>query len=81
MNNDSTRKQRVQKTLGLHYSLFYVIARCIDSLFQRKILKNRSSAAPVEKVGLDARLHQMRVPQKQRDEAGKMMSVTGKSIR
>jgi len=52
MNNDSTRKQRVQKTLGLHYSLFYVIARCIDSLFQRKILKNRSSAAPVEKVGL-----------------------------
>jgi hypothetical protein len=30
---------------------------------------------------LDARLHQMRVPQKQRDEAGKMMSVTGKSIR
>jgi hypothetical protein len=30
---------------------------------------------------LDARMHQMRVPQKQRDEAGKMMSVTGKSIR
>jgi len=52
INNDFTRKQRVQKTLGLHYSLFYVIARCIDSLFQRKILKNRSSAAPVEKVGL-----------------------------
>jgi len=52
MNNDSTRKRRVQKTLGLHYSRFYLIARCIDSLFQRKILENRSSAAPVEKVGL-----------------------------
>jgi hypothetical protein len=54
MNNDSTRKRRVQKTLGLHYSRFYLIARCIDSLFQRKILENRSSAAPVEKVGLAA---------------------------
>src|SRR5271157_3662686 len=52
MNNDSTRKRRVQKTLGLHYSRFYLIARCIDSLFRRKILENRSSAAPVEKVGL-----------------------------
>src|SRR5208337_5648 len=55
MNNDSTRKRRVQKTLGLHYSRFYLIARCIDSLFQRKILENRSSAAPVEKVGLTDR--------------------------
>src|SRR5271157_4248649 len=54
MNNDSTRKRRVQKTLGLHYSRFYLIARCIDSLFRRKILENRSSAAPVEKVGLEA---------------------------
>src|SRR5271157_3358451 len=54
MNNDSTRKRRVQKTLGLHYSRFYLIARCIDSLFRRKILENRSSAAPVEKVGLSA---------------------------
>src|SRR5271157_5383047 len=53
MNNDSTRKRRVQKTLGLHYSRFYLIARCIDSLFRRKILENRSSAAPVEKVGLE----------------------------
>src|SRR5208337_2984041 len=52
MNNDSTRKRRVQKTLGLHYSRFYLIARCTDSLFRRKILENRSSAAPVEKVGL-----------------------------
>src|SRR5271157_1820455 len=53
MNNDSTRKRRVQKTLGLHYSRFYLIARCIVSLFRRKILENRSSAAPVEKVGLE----------------------------
>src|SRR5271157_6286515 len=53
MNNNSTRKRRVQKTLGLHYSRFYLIARCIDSLLRRKILENRSSAAPVEKVGLE----------------------------
>ena len=51
MNND-LRKRRVQKTLSLHYSRFYLIARCIDSLFRRKIPENRSSAAPVEKVGL-----------------------------
>src|SRR5271157_1114617 len=59
MNNDSTRRRRVQKTLGLHYSRFYLIARCIDSLFRRKILENRSSAAPVEKVGL---MHSRIVP-------------------
>jgi hypothetical protein len=68
MNNDSTRKRRVQKTLGLHYSRFYLIARCIDSLFQRKILENRSSAAPVEKVGLEAGLLQQvafRLPERE----------------
>src|SRR5208337_4818078 len=52
MNRESTRKRRVQKTLGLHYSRFYVIALCIDSRFRHKILENCSQAAPVEKVGL-----------------------------
>jgi len=64
MNNDSTRKRRVQKTLGLHYGRFYLIARCIDSLFQRKILKNRSSAAPVEKVGLNCASVRITLPRK-----------------
>src|SRR5271157_2960505 len=62
MNNNSTRKRRVQKTLGLHYSRFYLIARCIDSLFRRKILENRSSAAPVEKVGLKHLDHRKPIP-------------------
>src|SRR5271166_4076977 len=53
MNRESTRKRRVQKTLGLHYSRFYVIALCIDSRFRHKILENCSQAAPVEKVGLN----------------------------
>src|SRR5271166_4704781 len=52
MNRESTRKRRVQKTLGLHYSRFYVIALCIDSRFRHKILENCSQAAPVEKVGV-----------------------------
>jgi succinate dehydrogenase / fumarate reductase, cytochrome b subunit len=52
MRSDSTRKQRGKKTLGLHYSGFCFITLCIDSRFRRKILKNRSSASPVEKVGL-----------------------------
>src|SRR5271166_3248816 len=52
MNRESTRKRRVQKTLGLHYSRFYVIALCIDSRFRHKILENCSQAARVEKVGL-----------------------------
>src|SRR5271166_2239281 len=72
MNRESTRKRRVQKTLGLHYSRFYVIALCIDSRFRHKILENCSQAAPVEKVGLEPATfrHRLGAARRQRRRLG-----------